>query len=158
MSGLDHYSKTIALLWQIFLMVGPCFYAVRAFCYRVRSIITDMGAERQMVHMPDFLADFFWFIGRPNAGPDPEIDRGLFPRAMQVHGWRHLWDTLLKRALSSLSFFPRWLESLKDPWCVAVIYFFVPATKVTCISWFHKHLTRCKHASPSNNWRTFIGW
>ena len=44
----DALSKTMALLWQFFLMVGPNFDTMRRWCDRVLSICTDMGAERKM--------------------------------------------------------------------------------------------------------------
>ena len=32
---------------------------------------------------------------------------------MQLRGWRHLWDGELQRALSSLDWFPEWLDEFK---------------------------------------------
>ena len=37
----------------------------------------------------------------------------LFPRALHIPGWKHMWDNLLQRGLSSLRFFPSWLEKFR---------------------------------------------
>lgn len=59
---LDTVGKTIALLWQLFLMFGPEFATMRQVCSRVRSITTDCGVERRIVDMPDCLGDFMWLV------------------------------------------------------------------------------------------------
>ena len=110
----DALSKTVALLWQIYLMVGPSFARVRQFCDRVRSFTTDMGVERLMAGMPDCLVEFYevWL----NSQLPVHIDRGrkfLFPRAIEVGGWKHLFDNLIVRGLSSLAWFPGWLDKCK---------------------------------------------
>ena len=110
----DALSKTVALLWQIWLMVGPSFSRVRQFCDRVRSITTDMGVERLIAGQPDCLVEFYecWLKARLPA----DIDRGrkfLFPRAIEVGGWKHLFDNLIVRGLSSLDWFPGWLDKCK---------------------------------------------
>ena len=67
----DAMSKSIALLWQIYLMVGPGYQQVRGFCNRVRSFTTDMGVERLMARMPDCLVEFYevWLGIKLPAGP-----------------------------------------------------------------------------------------
>lgn len=52
---VDAVGKTMALLWQIFLLVGPSIDMVRRFCGRVRGIVTDMGVERKICNMPAHL-------------------------------------------------------------------------------------------------------
>ena len=110
----DSMSKAVALLWQIFLMVGPTFYQVRAFCSRVRSFTTDMGAERLIAGIADFLPDFYelWLNCKCPAGINRDL-KSLFPRAIQIGGWKHLFDNLIVRGLSSLFFFPGWLTKTK---------------------------------------------
>lgn len=59
---MDASGKTLALLWQLFLMFGPDFATMRQVCSRVRSITTDCGVERHIVDMPDCLGDFMWLV------------------------------------------------------------------------------------------------
>ena len=42
--------KTLALLWQICLIVGPS--ELQGFCKKIRGIVTDMGTERLIPRMP----------------------------------------------------------------------------------------------------------
>ena len=97
--GQDLTSKTVALLWQIFLVVGPTFLAVRAFCNRVVCICTDMGTERLMTEVADILDLFYSLIGDKTDYSHLRQD-SLFPRAVHMPGWRHQFDTLLKRGRS----------------------------------------------------------
>ena len=57
---LDRVGKTVALLWQMVLVVGSSLLAL--VCQRVRCIITDNGTERLIVGMPNFLEDFFEYV------------------------------------------------------------------------------------------------
>ena len=49
----DARSKTLALLFQTWLLVGPSVEEMIRFCSRVRCILTDMGTERSMAKMVD---------------------------------------------------------------------------------------------------------
>lgn len=111
--ALDAQGKTIALLWQILLLVGVSKTDIRSFLRRVRSITTDQGTERLIVSMPDFVPDFLEFVGMPAARPEHGQQGWLFPRAIHMPGWKHLWDLMLRRALSSQRWFPVWLDHLK---------------------------------------------
>ena len=92
-------------------MVGPEFAAVRAFCGRVRGLITDMGVERLIADSQDILGDFFSSIlGIPV--PEQPL-RWLFPRALQMPGWKHSWDLVIRRGLWMLPGFPLFLKGLK---------------------------------------------
>jgi hypothetical protein len=109
--GCDLVGKTVTLLWQIFLVVGPCFHSMRAFCNKVIGICTDMGVERNIAIAVDMLPDFFWFIGAGDYSAFAQTR--LFPNAVQLNGWRHLWDTVLHRGLLVLRWFPSWLDGFK---------------------------------------------
>eukprot|EP00959_Pyramimonas_sp_CCMP1952_P260773 5452639-Pyramimonas_sp.AAC.1 len=111
---LDSTSKAIGLLWQLFLICGPSFAMMRKACNSIRSITTDNGAERLVAKKPDFLKDFLQALGaKGRAFRGAQELRRLFPRALVVTGWRHMWDNVLKRALWSLPFFPDWLARVK---------------------------------------------
>ena len=87
---MDGVSKTIALLWAVFLMVGPRFEDVRAFCDRVIAICSDSGVEAFVVDSVDLLVPFFEHIGA--RGPFPAEKEYLFPLGLRSQGWRHVWD------------------------------------------------------------------
>lgn len=108
---MDVAGKTLGLLWMFFLAFGPFFDRIRWLCSRVRSVTSDFGVERLIVNMSDVLPDFFAVLN-PKLPPRDYV-RWLFPRALQVPGWKHLWDNLLRKGLSNLKWFPAWLESLK---------------------------------------------
>lgn len=110
----DAAGKCLALLWQVFLVVGPSFEMVRLFCSRVRSITTDQGVERLLVDYPAFLGKFFALVDPAYKPPDDMDDSTwLFPQAVAIPGWMHLWDLEIRRGLSGLRFFPKWVRGLK---------------------------------------------
>ena len=108
---LDAIGKCLALLWQIFLVVGPLTFWIRHFCKRVRAITTDMGVERLVVDMPDCVSELMQLHDPEFI--EPAVEGYLFPRALQMPGWKHQFDLLIKRGLCSLPFFPDWLAKLK---------------------------------------------
>ena len=109
---MDAFGKTLALLWQVFLIAGPSFEAVRAFCNKVRSLTTDLGVERLVVQQPDWLPDF-WQLLAPRLPRPPADQSWLWPNAVSIPGWKHAWDGLLQKGLCTLPWFPLWLTRLK---------------------------------------------
>ena len=89
---LDAAGKTMALLWAIWLMVGPCWQQMRRFCSMIRVILTDMGTERLIYSMVDLLTDFFELM----LGMVPDIPRlpRMFPNCISMPGWMHGWDVI----------------------------------------------------------------
>ena len=119
---LGQVGKGLALLWQVWLMVGPDPHQVLRFVQSIRAIVTDMGTERLLAGLPDLLPDFFRLIlGRVDVIlPDRAK---LFPFSLSSPGWQHGWDTVLRRALSGLSFFPHWLDGMR-----ALVSFFTASS------------------------------
>jgi hypothetical protein len=138
--GMDTLSKTTALLWQVFLLCGPCFHSIRRFCASVRSICSDMGTERNIYRHIDFLKDWFWYVGCKLNRNHIVDNARLFPRALGQPGWKHLWDLLLRRALCSLSFFPAWLLRFK-------VAPFVLVHRFGLIIWFGIGTCKCNKQS-----------
>ena len=62
---LDARSKTLALLFQIWLLVVRSAEEMIRFLSRVRCILTDMGTERLMANMVDCLPELFQLMGAP---------------------------------------------------------------------------------------------
>lgn len=110
---LDAAGKVLALLWQIFLLTGPTFFLVRLFCSRVRSITTDQGVERLLADYPQVLPEFFQIVDPACTPGDLELGRHLFPRALVMPGWQHMWDLMIRKGLSGTRFFPGWIVGLK---------------------------------------------
>ena len=108
----DVFGKTLALLYQIWLIAGPKPDAMRAVLRSIRSLTTDMGVEASICHQRDCLREFLQEVGLtiPRGFTDEEW---LFPNCLQVAGWKHKIDILIKRGLSSCSFFPNWLTKTK---------------------------------------------
>ena len=65
--------------------------------------------------MPDVLPDFFthWLGFKLPAGLGG-FQLRLFPHAMLIPGWKHLWDNVIQRGLCSLTWFPLWLKWFKS--------------------------------------------
>ena len=82
---LSAEGKMMALLWQIFLLVGPVYYDLRFFLSRVRSICTDFGTERLLANQSDMLDKFCSEVGIPIPLDAPRLDR-TFPCALQAPG------------------------------------------------------------------------
>lgn len=103
---MDANGKALALLWQAFLLSGPQYHQVRSFCQHIRSITTDMGTERLIVDMRHlYLSDLYKLLDpRFDPGPQPN-EQWLWPEAVGIPGWKHAWDLLLQKGLSSMTFF-----------------------------------------------------
>ena len=54
----DAVGKSLALVYLIWLLVGPTASQVIRFCDRVRGIVTDMGTERKIARSPCLISDF----------------------------------------------------------------------------------------------------
>lgn len=103
--------KAFALLWQIFLQVGPSYKKLRLWLSRVTCILTDCGAERKIPDMRDILPEFLDAIGvKYPMGCRMEY---LFPNALPAIGWHHVLDGVLQWGLNSLDFFPLLLKQIK---------------------------------------------
>jgi hypothetical protein len=109
---LNAIAKTVGLLWQIVLVVGLDFPAVRRVCNRISSLTTDFGVERWIADQPDWLDVFFEFVGAKPRGDIPN-QTWMFPRCMSMPGWRHVWDGIIKRGCNSLVWWPIWFDQFK---------------------------------------------
>lgn len=109
---LDAQGKMLSLLWMVWLLTGPRWDDVLRFTEQVRGVITDQGTERLLTHLPDALPAF-WRRLNPRTGQVFGDRTHTFPRALEVPGWCHLWDTVLRRGLRSLDWFPRWFEQMR---------------------------------------------
>ena len=104
--------KTFALLWQIFLVVGPSGDDMRRWVDSVESITTDWGTESGIVNAPDVIP---WFLATVLGKAPPEIDKHsrLFRKALWLPGWNHLMSNAMKAALNTLRTWPGVLQKLR---------------------------------------------
>jgi hypothetical protein len=109
----DALGKGVALLWQAFLCFGFSFAALRRFAESVRSITSDMGVERKLAASLDILPDAYQAFDTKFDINGVQHHQRLYPFALQIAGWRHYFDLLVRRGLGSLRWFPSWLERLK---------------------------------------------
>ncbi len=65
----DVFGKLIALLWGIFLVAGPSYWAMRKFCDSVVSILTDAGTERGIIGSVDVSGSMLLFEQSPPFPP-----------------------------------------------------------------------------------------
>ena len=91
--------RTTAMLWQIFLLVGPCARTFRIILASIRSITTDMGVESKIYEAADTSIMFLRYLGV--AIPrDVQPIQFLLPNCLQIPGWKHKADLWIKRGLS----------------------------------------------------------
>ena len=109
---LTALDKAFALVWQLWLMYGPTYAKLARVLQRVRSVTTDQGAERLIADTGSILPDFFRNLD-PRVKVPPHEGEYLFGLALGVPGWKHMIDLFLKRTLSSLVWFPKWIGQLK---------------------------------------------
>ena len=105
-SQFDATGKLAALLWQVFLMMGPTWASLRAFCGAVRGVTTDMGTERLLADSISCLRPFLIAAFPNEQVHEGDADQYLFERVLFMPGFRHLVDNWIKAGLSSMRRFP----------------------------------------------------
>lgn len=101
------------MLHSIWLVAGPSLEGVAWFLSSVCSLTTDMGVERGLCDMGNLLPLFAEHVGiecPASLAKSPY----LFPNAIFIPGWNHIFSNLLKDGLSSLSVWPAMLERLRS--------------------------------------------
>ena len=103
--------KLFAFLWTVYLEIGPFPTLIRKRLHRIRGWTTDWGTESGICNTADVLPSFLRVIGYQHPVP-PQLY--MFPRALRMPGWHHLWDGIAKDAFASLPWFAEWLVGLKS--------------------------------------------
>ena len=83
---LDAAGKSIALMWLVWLMVGPCIKRVRWFRCKVKAILSDMGVEHRIAKMNDFTAEFPKFLN-PKFSNIAYVQDGFFIPIVYAIAW-----------------------------------------------------------------------
>ena len=104
--------KTVSLLWQLFLMFGPSFLALRMVCNQVAGFTSDLGTERRIPRRRDILIPFCRML-KVYVPRWAKPQKYLFPNCLLSAGWFHLWDGVIRFGLCSLPWFDLFTRSLK---------------------------------------------
>ena len=107
MSAVD---KATALLHSIYLESGPTSHSMRNYCASVNILLTDAGVEQYVPQLPDCIDEF---LSHELHDLDFKGCSSLWPNAMRVLDWGHLWHWLSQTVLQSLSFFSEWEKLAK---------------------------------------------
>ena len=105
----DAVSKTIALLWAIWLLVGNDSADLRYFCDHVVCICTDFGVEHLTVEMADCVDAFLaWVKGRELRLCRDLVNHAcrLFPNSLRLAGWSHTIGGVMKAIAESFNGWP----------------------------------------------------
>ena len=105
--------KRMCLLWQLWLLAGPSMKSMRAWLGTVRTSISDWGTESGMLDAPDLLPQFFGDLTGKPCTEAAQPGTFLFPRAVWVPGWNHIWSNILKDVCGKLDWFPSFLTLLR---------------------------------------------
>ena len=106
--GCGLLQKTFVLLWQIWLVSGPSLKQLRRFLDSVRSVTTDMGTEMGIADSKCCVeAWYHWAFGGMR-GNSPGVDdcKFLFPKAVWIPGWNHLWSNTVMRVCEMIEGWP----------------------------------------------------
>lgn len=85
--------KVYAILWMIFLSVGPSVERMRWRLSTISGITSDGGTEARIADVADCLGAFYQFIGAPLRCEKLEF---LFPTCVFSPGWHHRMDNILR--------------------------------------------------------------
>jgi hypothetical protein len=91
-------SKAFALLWALFLVIGPWAFGITFVLDRIRGTTTDMGNELGLPDVPNLVAGFLKHItGVSLAEIRGTIDLStrLFKRCLRLDGWSHRFGNLM---------------------------------------------------------------
>ena len=112
----DGVSKTVTLLWAIWLMCGPALADILYFINKTTCICTDGGTELTTVETPNLLYAFMqWVAGTPFTELHAFARNGerLFPVAIRIVGWGHTFGNLMKGAAGTWRLWSQKLELVR---------------------------------------------
>ena len=109
--------KGTALLWSLFLVIGPSIAIFKYVLGKVTSITTDMGTEIDLVKLPNLLESFMALL----SGTPMEILQGsvfqtsrLLPNALPIGCWSHMHASFVKCACYAFGNYPTLLQEMRD--------------------------------------------
>ena len=130
-SHFDAVSKTIGLLWALWLVGGPDETTLRYLLTKIGSTCTDMGIEHMTLQCPDVLQAFLsWVGGAPLETCRTQVnhDKRLLENAIRLAGWSHGMGNVMSIVSKKV---PGWPEKLE---------------KLRCLTSFWRNMTYRNHA------------
>ena len=109
MSAVD---KTMAVLWAVFLSVGPMWSSIEEFLYDVRSFTSDCGVE-SLISDTKNIAQAFAESLNLKVSATFQQERWLLPSCVYIPDWNHLASNAMKAMLQSLPRWPALLSKLR---------------------------------------------
>jgi len=95
-------SKAFALLWALYLIVGPWEYGLTLLLQKkTRGLTTDMGTELGLCDVPCLIKGFLlYLLGASMATIEKTVDfqSRLFCRAIRLAGWSHMFGGIMSKA------------------------------------------------------------
>ena len=110
-------SKTMALLFALWLVAGPWFCDLAWLLDKVHGITTDFGGEIRTIEVPDVLRAFLaWNAGSTLATCQKLVvpARRLFQQALRIGGWSHANGNLMKKVAESYLYWPHMLTKIRN--------------------------------------------
>ena len=112
----DAVSKTIALVWAVWLLVGPHIEELAYLFNKVVGVTTDFGVEVFTLMVPNILRAFVaWVSGTPlqQCMGLVDFENRLLPFAIRLSGFGHSMGNIMKKVGECITPWPRWLEALR---------------------------------------------
>ena len=137
----DWISKTMALVWSCFLLVGCRLPILSWFFEHVVSVTTDYGTELKSATMSNILPALVRWVNVASLSSLHDYVVGserLMPRALRIGGWSHSLGNMMKDHCCHFPCYPQWLGHLR-----ALCAFFRNET-------FRQHLMRIVRAPGLN--------
>jgi hypothetical protein len=109
--------KCVALIWAVFLLVGPDLQMLYAFWQNVRSVTTDYGVELSTSLICDILPAFVvWTSGNvsiPQVSNLIRTQHRLMPKCLRIGGWSHSCGHIMEMACKVHEKWPKFLGMLR---------------------------------------------
>ena len=105
----DLPNKVDSVVHQTFLEYGPAEDSVRSACDDVRQILSDMGVEFAIADCKDVIGQCLGELGCFR----PAVRTFMFPYALQTPGLLHIVDWIIRDAIQSFPWWPKWQNDCK---------------------------------------------
>ena len=112
--------KVFNLLWSLWLNFGGSRANLQIALANVRCVVTDLGVEKRLCDTRDCLSAFLSHCAsfEDDTHTDDQesaasSEQYLFPRALWIPGWNHLWSGIMETVLNSLESFEKQLPKMR---------------------------------------------
>ena len=112
----DSISKSMALIYAIWLVAGPSYAAMAYFVSKVRGVTSDYGIELLTVEIPNCLKAFLsWMDGAPLelCRHLVQHDKRLLWNALRIGGWSHTMGGIMQKIAEVCAAWPVVIAQLR---------------------------------------------